>query len=59
VNAAQAASHIFLAQDGGETHSTEVLFFGPDNYARVSYIFNNNGEQKQIAHDVPVVLAGS
>lgn len=58
VNAAQAASHIFLAEDGGQTHSTQVLFFGPDNYAHVQYVFNNNGEQKQIAHDVPVVLAG-
>jgi protein SCO1/2 len=56
VDAAQAAAHIFLAEDGGETHSTQVLFFGPDNYAHVQYVFNNNGEQKQIAHDVPVVL---
>ena len=57
VNAAQAAAHIFLAEDGGETHSTQVLFFGPDNYARVQYVFNDNGEQKQIAHDIPVVLS--
>jgi protein SCO1/2 len=57
VNAAESSVHIFLATDGGETHSTQVLFFGPDNYARVQYVFNDNGEQKQIAHDVPVVLA--
>ena len=58
IDAAQAVTHIFLAEDGGATHSTQVLFFGPDNYARVQYVYNNNGEQKQIAHDVPVVLAG-
>jgi protein SCO1/2 len=58
VNAAQAAAHVFLAEDGGETHSTEVLLFGADNYARDSFVFNNNGEQNQIAHDVPLVLHG-
>ena len=56
VNAAQAAAHIFLAEDGGATHSTQVLFFGPDNYARDSFIFNDQLEEKQIVHDVPVVL---
>ena len=59
IDAAQAATHVFLAEDDGATHSTQVLFFGPDNYARVQYVYNDSGEQKQIAHDVPVVLAGS
>jgi protein SCO1/2 len=58
INAAQASAHIFLAEDGGATHSTQVLLFGPDNYARDSFIFNDTLEAKQIAHDVPVVLAG-
>ena len=58
VDAAQASTHVFLAEDGGETHSTQVLFFGPDNYARVQYVFNATDEQKQIAHDVPVVVNG-
>ena len=58
INAAQAATHIFLAEDDGQTHSTQVIFFGPDNYARVQYVFNATEEQKQIAHDVPLVVAG-
>jgi len=56
INAAQGVTHVFLAEDDGATHSTQVLFFGPDNYARVQYVYNDNGEQKQIEHDVPVVL---
>jgi protein SCO1/2 len=56
INAAQASAHILVAEDGGQTHSTEVLLFGPDNYARDSFIFNDTLEQKQIAHDIPVVL---
>ena len=55
VDAAQAAAHIFLAEDGGQTHSTQVLLYGPDDYARTSFIYNNNGEQEQIAHDLPLV----
>jgi protein SCO1 len=55
INAAQAAAHIFLAEDGGRTHSSQVLLFGTDDYARVSFVYNNNGEQNQIAHDLPLV----
>jgi protein SCO1/2 len=55
INAAQAAAHVFLAEDGGRTHSAQVLLFGSDDYARVSFVWNNNGEQKQIAHDLPLV----
>jgi protein SCO1/2 len=55
INAAQAAARIFLAEDGGQTHSSQVLLFGTDNYARVSFVWNNNGEQNQIAHDLPLV----
>lgn len=55
VNAAQAASHIFLAEDGGQTHSTTVLLYGPDDYARTSFVYNDNGEQEQIEHDLPIV----
>jgi protein SCO1 len=58
IDAAQASAHIFLAQDSGETHSTQVLLYGPDNYARDSFIFNDTLETKQIAHDIPVILAG-
>jgi protein SCO1 len=56
INAAQAAAHIFLAEDKGATHSTQVLFYGPDNYARDSFVFNNSQEQKQMEHDIPIVV---
>jgi protein SCO1/2 len=55
VDAAQAAAHIFLAEDGGQTHSTTVLLYGTDDYARTSFVYNNNDEQEQIAHDLPLV----
>jgi protein SCO1/2 len=55
INLAEAAAHIFLAQDDGQTHSAEVLLFGPDNYARVSYAYNGAAEQTEIAHDLPLV----
>jgi protein SCO1 len=55
VNAAQAAAHIFLAEDGGQTHSTTVLLYGTDDYARTSFVYNNTNEQQQIEHDLPLV----
>jgi protein SCO1/2 len=58
VDAAQASSHIMIAEDDGQTHSTQVLLFGPDDYAHVSFIYNDNGEQKQMAHDLPLVVKG-
>jgi protein SCO1/2 len=58
VDAAQAAAHVTVAEDGGQTHSTEVLLYGPDDYAHVSYIYNDNGEAKQMAHDIPLVVKG-
>lgn len=54
IDAAQAASHIMLATDGGQTHSAEVLLYGRDNYARVSYLQSTN-EAQQMAHDLPLV----
>jgi protein SCO1 len=58
VDAAQAASHIFLAEDGGQTHSTQVLLFGPDDYAHDSFVYTDNGEAKQMQHDLPLVVEG-
>jgi protein SCO1/2 len=55
IDAAQAAAHTMLAEDGGRTHSTQVLLYGSDDYARTSFIYNNNGEQQQIEHDLPLV----
>jgi protein SCO1/2 len=57
VDAAEASAHIFLAEDDGQTHSTQVLLFGPDDYARVSYIYSggDGNEAEQMAHDLPIV----
>jgi protein SCO1/2 len=55
VNAAQAAAHIFLAEDNGRTHSAQVLLYGSDDYARVSFVYNDHLEQQQIEHDLPLV----
>ncbi len=55
VDAAQAAAHVFLAEDGGRQHSAQVLLYGADDYARVSFAYNNTGEQDQIEHDLPLV----
>lgn len=54
IDAAQAAAHIPLAEDDGQTHSARVLLFGSDNYARVAYTQSDN-EAQQIAHDLPLV----
>jgi hypothetical protein len=32
-----------------------VLLYGTDDYARTSFVYNNNAEQEQIAHDLPLV----
>lgn len=56
IDAAQTAAHITLAEDGGQTHSAQVLLYGSDDYARVTYLQSTN-EQQQIAHDLPMVAA--
>ena len=58
IDAAQVAAHITLAEDGGQTHSAEVLLYGPDDYARVAFL-QSNDEAGQIAHDLPLVAAQS
>ena len=57
IDAAQTAAHIQLAEDGGQTHSAQVLLYGSDDYARVTYLQSTN-EQQQIAHDLPMVATG-
>ena len=32
-----------IAEDGGETHSTQVLLYGPDDYAHVAYLLDQPG----------------
>ncbi len=38
IDAAQAAAHVTVAEDGGQTHSAQVLLYGPDDYARVTFL---------------------
>jgi protein SCO1 len=56
IDAAQAAAKVPLAEDGGRTHSSELLLFGPDDYARVMYLIG--GGPDEIMHDLPVVAGG-
>jgi protein SCO1/2 len=58
IDAAQAAARIPLAEDNGETHSAQVLFYGPDDYAREVFL-QSTSQQQQIAHDVPLVARGA
>jgi protein SCO1 len=53
IDAAQAAAHITLAEDDGQTHSAQVLLYGADNYARVTFLQSTN-EAQVIAHDLPL-----
>ena len=55
IDAAQAAAHVALAEDEGHTHSAQVLLYGPDDYARVSYAESDN-ESDAMAHDLPIVV---
>jgi len=58
IDAAQAAAHVTVALDGGETHSAEVLLYGPDDYAHVAFLQSAN-EQQQMAHDLAVVAGAN
>jgi protein SCO1/2 len=58
VDAAQAAAHVMIAEDGGLTHSAQVLLYGPDDYAHVEFLYNNANEAEQMAHDVRIVANG-
>ena len=54
VHAAEASAHVMLSEEDGQTHSAEVLLFGPDDYAHVAFNSSSN-EQQSIAHDLKVV----
>lgn len=54
VDAAQAAAHVTVAEDEGQTHSAQALLYGPDDYARVTFL-QSTKEQQQMAHDLPLV----
>jgi protein SCO1/2 len=54
IDAAQAAAHITLATDGGQTHSASALLYGPDDYARVMFL-QSNDEAQAMQHDLKIV----
>jgi protein SCO1/2 len=54
IDAAQVAAHVTLAEDEGQTHSSEVLLYGTDDYARVAFLQSTN-QAAQVAHDLPLV----
>jgi len=53
VEAAQVAARVPVAEDDGRTHSTELLLYGTDDYARVVYLSGSSPED--IQHDLPAV----
>ncbi|MEO9137817.1 MAG: SCO family protein [Jatrophihabitans sp.] len=57
IDAAQAAAHSLVAEDNGQTHSSKLVLYGPDDYARVAFL-QSTMLQKQIAHDLPLIAAG-
>jgi len=57
IDAAQAAAHVVVAEDGGQTHSAEMLLYGPNDYAKVAYLATND-ENEQIEHDLPLIAQG-
>jgi protein SCO1/2 len=54
IDAAQAAAHVTLAEDEGQTHSAEVLLYGSDDYAHVAFL-QSTDEAAQITHDLALV----
>jgi protein SCO1/2 len=58
IDAAQAAAHVAVAEDDGQTHSAQALLYGPDDYAHVTFL-QSTKEQQQMIHDLPVVARGS
>jgi protein SCO1/2 len=57
IDAAQAAAHVAIAADDGQTHSLAVLLYGPDDYAHVSFALTDT-ERQQMVHDLPIVAGG-
>lgn len=59
IDLAQAASHVLIAEDDGQTHATSVLLYSPDNYSHDSFVYDNDGETAQIQHDLEYVISGN
>jgi protein SCO1 len=56
VQAAQRAAGVPLAEDDGQTHSTQLLLYGPDDVSRVFYLAGST--PADISHDLPIVAEG-
>ena len=56
IDAAQRGAGVELAQDGGLTHSAQLLLYGSDDLCRVFYLAGSRPED--IAHDLPLVAEG-
>ncbi|HEX5493715.1 MAG TPA: SCO family protein [Mycobacteriales bacterium] len=56
LDTAQQAAGVPLAQDGGQTHSAQVMLYGPDNLARVFYLEGSSSDD--MVHDLPLIAEG-
>lgn len=56
IDDAQRAAGIPVAQDGGQTHSAEVVLYGPDDVARVFYLAGSSPDD--MVHDLPLITEG-
>jgi len=54
VETAQRLAGVPVAEDNGQTHSTEVLVYGPDDQARVFYTAASM-TAGDVSHDLPIV----
>ncbi len=57
VEAAQAAARLPVADPGGGNHATQLLLYGPDDYARVYY--STGSTPGDLSHDLPIVAGRS
>jgi protein SCO1 len=56
IDAAQRGAGVVLAEDGGLTHSAQLLLYGPDDLCRVFYLAGSSPDD--ISHDLPLVAKG-
>jgi protein SCO1 len=56
IDAAQRGAGVQLAEDGGQTHSAQLLLYGPDDVSRVFYLVGSTVDD--MAHDLPLVMRG-
>jgi protein SCO1 len=57
VDTAQRSAGVQVAEDNGQTHSAQLLLYGPDDVSRVFYLAGSTVDD--IAHDLPLVMRGN